>query len=258
MTYNTILNCFLEIDSWESGLKVRKESTEIKIEGLSSLETLQLGIDSLETSFSLKNLSSLKAFQLAFTIINETNTSELFDQLNYIEELVLEGNLYYFNLDSFVNLTDLLISGHIKDGFNFELFKNLSSQLNYLSIDIDCIDYQTIQKFFKGYNFSNLIVLEIKRSDIKRIEKKFLEQFPILKHIHMSECNIETIEDDAFSNSKELIILDLRHNLLKSLYKRYFSNLINLEYFVAYKNPIEFIEDATFSDFKNLKGIELK
>lgn len=74
----------------------------------------------------------------------------------------------------------------------------------------------------------------------------------------MSDCKVETIEDDAFSNSKELIVLDLRHNLLKTLYKRYFSNLINLEYFVAYKNPFEFIEDGTFLDFKKLKGIELK
>ena len=200
---------------------------------------MHVGIDTLETNFSLRNLPSLKAFELINTKIDEHITTQLFDQLQNIEELVLDGNLFYFNLDSFVNLHSILLSGNIKDGFNFDIFKNISIQLCYLEIFIYNIDYETLQKLFKGHNFSNLHTLEIVSCNIKRIEKKFIEQFPILKNFCMSDCKVETIDDDAFSNSKELVVLDLRENLLKSLYKRYFSNLINLEYFVAYENPLE-------------------
>ena len=159
-------------------------------------------------------------------------------------------------MDSFVYLRRLFIRGKIKDDFNFDLFKNLSNQLVHLEIDIANIDYKKIQKLFKGHNFSKLKVLDIRHCTIRRIETKFIQQFPILMAIRMSDCKVETIEDDAFLNLKELLVLDLRHNLLKSLYKRHFSNLTNLVYFIVVKNRLEFIEDGIFSDMKNLKVVE--
>lgn len=199
----------------------------------------------------------MKFVELSIPRIDENNATRLFDQLQNIEDLILDGNLFCFNLDSFVNLRRLFIRGKIKDGFNFDLFKNLSNQLVLLSIDIAKIDYETIQKLFKGHSFSKLKVLDIRHCKIRRIETKFIQQFPILMVICMPDCNIETIEDDAFFNSKELLVLDLRHNLLKGLYKRYFSNLIKLQYFVVFKNRLEFIEDGLFSHMKNLKGIDV-
>ena len=216
-----------------------------------------MGIDSLEVNFSFRNLLSLKFFELSIPRIDENNTTRLFDQLQNIEDLILDGNLYCFNVDYFVNLRRLFLIGKIKDDFNYDLLKNLSNQLVFLSIDIANIDYETIQKLFKSYNFSNLKALDIRHCKIRRIETKFIQKFPVLMAIRMSDCKVETIEDDAFFNSKELLVLDLRHNLLKSLYKRYFSNLINLEYFIMFKNRLEFIEDGIFSEMKNLKIIDL-
>lgn len=236
-------------------MSVRKESAEINIEGLSSLKTLQLGINALEIYFSIRNLSSLKYFELIIPRIDESNTSRIFDQLQNIEELKLNGNLHNFNLDSFVNLRGLSLCGKINDGFNFELFKNLSNQLDKLTLLLPNFDYEVILKLFNGHNFSNLQFLVIAHCNIRRVEKKLIEQFPSLKNLGLIKCNIETIEDDAFSHLKDLIILDLSDNLLKSLYNQQYSGLVGLEKIILFKNRIEDIEDGIFSHMKNLKNI---
>ena len=236
---------------------VGRESTQINIEGLTSLKTLHLGINSFEIYFSIRNLSSLKIFHLLTTRIDENKTPRIFDQLQNIEELELNANLYYFNLDSFVNLRSLSIGGIINDGFNFENIKNISSQLDEFnrSILIEQIDYETVLKILNGSNFSNLQSLIIYDCNIRRIEKKFMEQFPNLKKLRMINCNIETIEDDAFSHLKDLNLLDLSENLLKFLYNRQFSGLVNLEKIILLKNRIEDIEYGLFSHIKNIKKV---
>ena len=197
-------------------------------------------------------------FHLLNPKIDEDNTSRIFDQLQNIEELNLNGSFYYFNLDTFVNLRSLSLCGYIKDGFNFELIKNLPNQLDELSILIPFIDYETILKILNGHNYSNLKSLVIAYSNIKRIEKKFMVRFPSLSKFCMVKCNVETIEDDAFSQLKELIVLDLRENLLERLYKRDFSQLVNLEYINVRKNRIEFIENGIFSHMTKLGLISIR
>ena len=236
-------------------MSFRKESAEINIEGLSSLKTLHIAINSLEIYFSIKNLSSLKYFELIIPRIDENNTSRIFDQLQNIEELKLSGNLHNFNLDSFVNLRCLSLCGYIKDGFNFELIKNLPNQLDTLVVLIPKIDYEAILKILNGHNFSNLQSLALAHCNIKKIEKKFIEQFPSLKKLRLNNCNVETIEDNAFSHLKYLILLDLSENLLKSLYNRQFSGLVNLEKIILFKNCIENVDDEIFSHMKKLKKI---
>ena len=238
-------------------MSVRKESTEINIKDLSSIKTLHVGINSFEIHFTIRNLLSLKYFELIIPRIDENNTLRIFDQLQNIEELKLSGNLHNFNLDSFVNLRRLFLCGYIKDGFNFELIKNLSNQLDKLTLLIPKTDYETIFKILNGHNFSNLQNLVIAYCNIRRVEKKFIEQFPSLKILRLIKCNIETIEDDAFSHLKELTILDLTDNLLKCLYNRQYSGLVALEKIILSKNRIEDIEDGIFSHMKNLKDIHI-
>lgn len=201
----------------------------------------------------------MKKFELKCERIDENNTALLFDddQLQNIEELYLSGSkLCYFNLDSFVGLKKLLIRGNISDGFNFDIFKNISTQLSLICIIIDKLDYDSILKLF-AHDFSNVQILDIRNCNIKILEKKFIEKFPRLIKFCMSNCNLEMIEDGVFSNFKELVRLDMRKNLLKRLYKRDFSNLVNLNFFYMCKNRIEFIEDGIFSHMKHLKYVDL-
>ena len=236
---------------------IQRESIEIKIKDLSSLVDLQVAINSLEICFSIINLSSLKCVEISIPRIDEKNITHIFEQIQNVEKLCLIGNLYYFNLDNLVNLKRLYIRGDICDGFNFELFKNLSNQLDHLFIAIHNYDYDTILKLINGCNFSNLQILHIADTNIRRIEKKLVEQFPRLQHFRMINCNLEIIEDDAFSISENLILLDLRENSLKNLYKRLFSKLVNLKYFSMRKNRLESIENGMFSHMKYLKYIDV-
>lgn len=235
----------------------RRASSTINIQGLSSLVELHLTLKAYELYFTLRNLSSLKIFHLFSTNINETNTKPLFDQLQTIEKLFLYGKLYYFNLNNLVNLRRLILSGSTSDCFNFELLKNLPNQLDELAIYIDNIDYKTLAKMIDCHDVSKLLMLDIMNCDIKILEKKFIHKFSNLHTFRMSNCKIETIEDNAFSNLKERVILDLSENLLKRLYKRYFSKLINLENVIMFKNRIEFIEKGTFSKMKNFNLLDL-
>ena len=202
-------------------------------------------------------MPSLKCFELIMPIIDENNTKELFDQLQNIEELHIGGDFHYFNFDSLVNLKSIIINGSICDGFNFELFKNLYNQINELHICINNIDYEGLLKLLNEHTFHNLEILVISQCNIKRLEKKFIEQFPSLGIFRMSNCNLEIIENDAFSISKKLKYLDLSENIFKNISKLDFSKLSNLEYFYMRKNCLESIENGSFSHMKNLKLIEL-
>ena len=75
------------------------------------------------------------------------------NEIPNIQELYLIGELYYFNLDSFSNLRELLLSGTIDEensNFNFELFKN---QLETIKI---ILNEKNFVKLFDGYNSSLL------------------------------------------------------------------------------------------------------
>ena len=79
----------------------------------------------------------------------------------------------------------------------------------------------------------------------------------MLRELSIRKCNIEMIEDDAFSNLKQLVSLDLYRNLLVTLKPHYFSELINLEYLELSDNRIESIEKNVFSNLKNLRELDL-
>ena len=226
---NSVLLIYLVL--FRRNLTDRRESVEIDIEGLSSLKNLYLGVSANEINISIRNLSSLKYFGLFFpNTIDENITTKLCDQLTNIEQLSLCGNLSYFNLDSLFNLKSLFLEGTINENFNFDLFKNLCIQLEHLSICSN-IENEILFKLFDGHNFSNLLNLRYTTCNIRKLNKKILNfRYPILRELSIIRCNIEIIEDDAFSNLKHLVRLDLSDNLLETQDKRVFSELINLEY----------------------------
>ena len=210
---------------------------EYKIEGLTSLKKLHLELNASKVEFSIKNLPSLTnlSFFSKFLScnINDDIVRRLLDQVPHIQELHLGGYLSYFNLDNLVNLRKLLLNGSINKDFNFELFKNLCNQLEDIKIIISSIDEKTFFKLFDDYNFPYLVDFTIQFLDIKRLTREFINRLPIVRQLIITQCEIEVIEHDSFSNMQQLTSLNLS------------------------KNRIEFIEESLFSKLKNLQKLDL-
>ena len=207
---------------------------KFNIEGLSSLETLHLKANTAEVEFSIKNLPSLINFELSISgTIDDYIVTSLFEQLPYIQELHLKGNLSYFNLDNFVNLRVLKLSGTIDENFNFDLFKNLCKQLESIKILLTNIDQKSYIKLFVGYTFPYLEDFTLCFLKLKRLKKEFINGFRMLKYLNIFDCNIKEIAHDSFSNLEQLCSLNLSNN------------------------RIEFIDDNAFSNLKNLQQVDL-
>ena len=203
---------------------------EYNIEGLSSLKRLYLAANVAKVDISLKNLPSLTNLSLSFfRCINKDIVTSVLNQVPFIQELCLQGNLFYLNLDNLVNLRKLSLSGYIKENFNFELFKNLCNQLESIKINLGNIDEKTFFKLFDGYNFQYLVDLTIEFLDNKRLTKEFIDRLPIHRQLNINNCGIEVIEHDSFSNMKQLTLLNLRSNKIKVIEENAFSNLKNLQ-----------------------------
>ena len=100
-------------------------------------------------------------------------------------------------------------------------------------INLNNIDEKTLSKLVDGHTFSNLLDISIRKCNMKRLNKEFINHFPMLRRLCIMECNIKIIEQDSFSNLKQLNELFLM------------------------ANPLEFIEKNTFSSLKNLQTIDL-
>ena len=207
-----------------------RSSIEYNIEGLSSLKRLYLEANTVEVDLSMKNLPSLTNFSLSFYgTIDEKIVTRLLDQIPYIEELHLGGHLSFFNLDSLVNLRVLSLFGVIKKNFNFELFKNLSKQLEDINIRFFEIYETTLFKLFDGYNFPYIVDFTLRCFNINRLGKEFLDRLPKSRNFKIIDSEIEIIESDSYSNMQQIISLDLSRNRIKLIEKNAFSNLKNLQ-----------------------------
>ena len=118
------------------------------IEGLSSLKSLTLKLVPFEGN-SFGNMNSLKQLNLAIAPEIDNNLlTKLFEMCPNIEELTLRGIFCNINVDSFVNLKKLRLNGDLSDEFNFDLFKNISNQLEELWIEFKNINDEMISKMF--------------------------------------------------------------------------------------------------------------
>lgn len=194
-----------------------------------------MGTKSTEFDFSINNLYSLinLEFYTIYTIDQEVITKLLY-QVQHIEELHLNGKFSYLNLNNLINLKMLSLEGVLNTDFNFELFKNLSNQLEKIRIYfLSNIDDKTLFELFDGHIFPNLKDFSIRKCNMKKLQKEFFSHFPILKQLFIMDCNIKMIEQDSFTNLK------------------------HLNYLILKDNPLEFIEKNTFSNLKNLQTVYL-
>ena len=202
----------------------------VNIEGLSSLKTLVLCLSSIE-GISFGNQSSLKDLTLFKSEFNNDSIIKLHKMCSNIEELSLKGNFSSLSFDSFLNLKKLSVIGSLLEDFDFELFKNICNQLEYLLIGFDNMHNDGICKLLNGHNFTKVLTLNIFNSKIKRLEKKLFEGFPKIQSLDIyKNKELKTIDKDAFSNLKNLKCLSLTFNeQLSELDPELFSCLENLE-----------------------------
>jgi hypothetical protein len=151
------------------------------------------------------------------------------DQLQNIELLFVNGNISYLNFDNLINLKLLSLEGTLNKSFNFEIFKNLSIQLESIMIFLNNIDKKTLVKLLHGHNFSNLLSFSLRKCNIRKLKKKFIDKFPMVTRLCIMDCNVEIIENDTFSNLKQLNELILMDNRIEFIEKNTFSSLKNLE-----------------------------
>ena len=156
----------------------------------------------------------------------------------HIQELCLYCNVSYFNLDNFVNLRVLEIGGKINEKFNFGLFKNLCNRLEKIKISILNIDEKTLFKLIHGCNFPYLVDFTIESLYLKRLKKEFLNRLPKPKRLTITDCKIEVIEHDSFSNFQQLTSLNLSQNRIGLIEKNAFSKLKNLKKLDLSKNRL--------------------
>ena len=231
---------------------------EIKIEGLSSLNTLKLNILSVER-ISLKNLKSLK--NLVFDCFSETSSSlqnDLIDLLQTIE-------IFHFDNDSFsidFSIVDKSLFiwfeniPNYNDDFDFEFIHHLYNRINKLVITKS--DHDTLIKLLGDQNFPNLQHLRISYCDFYRLERKMLNgSFPAIQKLTIwSNEYLETIDHDAFSNLKHLRVLEINENyFIESLDVRLFSELVNLESVSMRRIQLKVIDGNGFSNLKRLEKI---
>ena len=135
--------------------------------------------------------------------INNDLLIKLFEICPNIKELSLTGQFSNVNLDSFINLKKLELSGDLLDHFNFDLFANICNQLEELNIRFKNMDNESVSKFLYGFHFPNLVSLVISSSQITILEKKLFNGFPMLRSLRLCEnIQLKTIDKDAFSNMK--------------------------------------------------------
>ena len=141
-------------------------------------------------------------------------STNLFEICPNIEELYLYANFSNVCFDSLCNLKKLKLYGYLLDGFNFDLFENICSQLEELSIKFENMNDESIVKLLYGRNFAELSTLRISYSDITKLEKKLFDGFPMLQSLKVSKNpKLKTIDLNAFSNLKNLMYLNLNSNL---------------------------------------------
>lgn len=236
---------------------------EINIgERLSSLKYLRFEFKSVK-QITLRNLSGIVDFDLLLKLPTNSEfqskfLSQLSDYLPNLQTLALNGHFSNFNLDNLINLKYLHFCGYLMDDFNFDLFKIICNQLEEIRIECENINDEYLTKLFYGYNFPYLHKLFLKRTKITKLEKRFLDRFPMLQTLIMIENReLRNIDHYAFSNLKHLIDLCFAKNSVESIDKFHFYNLPKIENLILDGNPLKHIKEYAFSHLTSLQGLNL-
>lgn len=205
----------------------------------------------------MRNLLSLSRLVLLSKKPTNSLPMKMFGSLSSIRELEIRGNFSDINLNELINLESFTISGFITDNFNFDLFEVISSRLRELSVNLRNIDAESVSRLF-DVNFTNLVKLDVKLSNMKKLEKKMFVGFEKLQSLSITKNkSILQIDYDSFSNLNSLTHLDLSMNCIETINKRQFSGLRNLQRLNLSHNRIGFIEENSFMDLKSLTNLDL-
>ena len=105
---------------------------------------------------------------------------------------------------------------------------------------------------------TSLVYLDLSLSKIWSLKSGCFNGLVNLKRLNLNFCNINQIEENAFSSSlANLEALILSHNKLRLIEKHYFNNLLNLKQLNLSNNKLESIQDGSFNCLKNLNGLDL-
>ncbi|CAL8082884.1 unnamed protein product [Orchesella dallaii] len=229
----------------------------------------------------LPKLSSMILTRNPLKIIPE----QMFAGLRHspIRVLYLDNcNIQDIHPDAFVFLTRLAT---LNLSENPALMPTLAVALKNVSLTLERIylaknGLQTFPVDALSRFANKLKVLDLSENYFESISKDVMSQYPNLEELYLEDCNILTIENDAFENLLNLNVLILRNNRLREIpavfppslrsltltnnhptmvrfNKNIFQNLTLLQYLVLSGVQLEKLETATFTGLTRLSHLFL-
>ncbi|XP_053325772.1 chondroadherin-like [Spea bombifrons] len=104
---------------------------------------------------------------------------------------------------------------------------------------------------------NNTVELHLQHNHFVVLHPRFIQDLPQLRSLHLSNCNISTIQSDAFVEVTSIHYLYLDSNQLSSFEDGAFNNLTSLIYLQLSKNKITYIQPGLFADLTELSNLHL-
>ena len=228
---------------------------EIKIEGLSSLKALKLIAYKAER-ISLKNLNVLRHLDFDCYQTSSRLQTDLVDSFkSTIEHFQFRNCFLSFNFKSIDKSLSISFTKNDED-CDLDFIYHSYNHINKLNIMNS--NSENLLKLLSGKNFPNLKELGFSFCDISTIESKFFNgSFPMIRKLRItSNKYLEKIDHDAFLNLRELKLLEFYQNPIESIDQRTFSELVNLETLYLNETRLKIIDRKMFSNLKKLKTID--
>jgi Leucine-rich repeat (LRR) protein len=230
--------------------------SSITMSDLSSLKALELEynlIDELATSFT-KAFSNLRALNLEGNYLKSVGSS-VFKSISNFTSLSLVNNkltsLEHVYLSSFTYITEVVL-----DWNNINKFKTENTTINIERLIMFNLGLSYLEPFsFRSFKY--LDYLDLRANNLRVLETNTFRCLFDLQNLNLISNKIEVIKDGAFVGLVKLKKLSLRNNQLKSISKMTFQNLGNLQTLVFNDNRINSIEDFAFRELVSLTSLYL-
>ena len=132
-----------------------------------------------------------------------------------------------------------------------------TSKLNQLVVNL--VPGGSTQKL-EGYHFAelpNLVVLELPRANIKRVDKKFFEHLQGLKSLDLTDNRGLVIDPDSLHGLKELQLFQCHSCYISSLPEEIFQGLDQLRRISLHNNKIAELPLPIFNGLTSLEELKL-
>ena len=193
---------------------------------------------------------------------NQINSNLYLEEVKYFFKLPkINSNLIFNLLKNIIYLKygidkmDLLQSLDMVK-LNQDLFKKSMIKEQILSFVNS--GFKIIPNAFSGFEFNNLLQLDLTKNKIKSLKKSFLNGLTNVREINLDYCSICEIEFDAFEDSINLKRLNLSwNNFENNLNKNQLNCLKNLEILQLSQCQIDHIKSHLFHELTYLKELDL-